>query len=267
MFKYLNISFLFKGNFIKILRFLEKISTIFAPLIRLKKREMNKKMLTLIAVAVLAFTACKKENTTTTDTEVKTEEVATEVKGDAYNVSVADSKIEWEGSKVVGGAHEGTITLQSGNLVVADGTTVVGGSLVFDMNSITVTDLTDAEKKSMLEGHLKGLGEDESKDHFFNVQTYPTANFEISKVTPVAGETDKFTVEGNLTMKGQTNPVSFVAEIKVAADTVSFEADEIVFDRTKWGVNYSSGSVVKDLAADKVIKDEIKLEAKLVAKK
>lgn len=226
---------------------------------------MNRKFLAVLAVSAMTVVACKKENKETNVSET-TEVVAesTAVEGTVYNVELADSKVEWEGSKVSGDRHEGTLGLQSGTFVVNEGS-LVGGSLVFDMNSITVTDLTDAEKKGMLEGHLKGLGDDaESKDHFFNVEKFPTATFDITKVTQ---ENGKHKIEGNLTLKDKTNPVSFLADVKVEEDKVSFESDNIVFDRTQWNVNFNSGSVVKDLAADKIIKDEIKLEAKIVAKK
>ena len=38
-------------------------------------------------------------------------------------------------------------------------------------------------------------------------------------------------------------------------------------DRTKWGIVYNSGNFIKDLAANKIIKDEIEFEIQLFSQK
>lgn len=229
---------------------------------------MSKNILAIFAVATLTLTACKKETSATTSntdsTAVASDSTATApVDGTAYTVSTADSKVEWEGGKNIGDSkHMGTIAMKNGNLILNEGK-LVGGKITFDMNTITVTDLTDPEKKGQLEGHLKGLAE-EGKDDFFNVTTYPTGTLDITNVTE---ENGKAMVEGNLTLKGKTEAVKFPATITETADAVTLVTDEFTIDRTKWGVNYGSGTAIENLAADKVIKDEIKLKASVTGKK
>src|SRR5690606_39804074 len=80
-----------------------------------------------------------------------------------YTVDAQNSLINWEGGKVTGDKHLGTIALKEGQVSVADGK-VTNGKFVIDMNSINVTDITDAEKKAMLEGHLKGATAERSEE-------------------------------------------------------------------------------------------------------
>lgn len=227
---------------------------------------MKKNILAFLAVSALTLTSCKKEATaTTTDTDstaTVNETPASAVEGTTFNIASADSKVEWEGGKVTGDKHMGTINIKEGNLVINEGK-LVDGTVVFDMASIASTDLTDPEMKGKLEGHLKGLNE-EGKDDFFNTNTYPTATLDITKITEENGKT---MVEGNLDLKGKTDVVKFPATITETADGVTLATDEFTIDRTKWGVNYGSGTKIENLAADKVIKDDIKLKATVTAKK
>ena len=222
---------------------------------------MKKNVLALVAFAALSLTACKKENTTveTTDAVETTTQTADAV---TYNAVAADSKIDWVGGKVSGDQHTGTITLKEGQVFVTNNA-VTGGKFTIDMNSIVVTDITDAEMKAGLEGHLKGATA-ENADHFFNVSKFPTAAFEITKVSE---ENGKQMVEGNLTIKEATHAIKFPATVTVTDADVTIASDEFEIDRTKWAVNYNSGSVVKDLAGDKVINDNIKLKLAVKATK
>jgi len=222
---------------------------------------MKKNVFALVALAALSLTACKKENATVETTDAV--ETATQT-ADAvtYNANVAESKIDWIGGKVSGDQHTGTIALKDGQVFVTNNA-VTGGKFTIDMNSIVVTDITDAEMKAGLEGHLKGATA-ENADHFFNVSKFPTASFEITKVTE---ENGKQMVEGNLTIKEATYGIKFPAIVTVTDTDVTVASDEFEIDRTKWAVNYNSGSVVQDLAGDKVINDNIKLKISVKATK
>ena len=221
---------------------------------------MKKNVLAVIALAALSFTACKKENTTaeTTTTEVS----ADSVQGTKYNVAVDKSNIDWTGGKISGDKHTGTITLKEGDVTVNEGK-VVGGNFVIDINSIVVTDITDPEMKAGLEGHLKGATA-ENSDHFFNAGKFPTGTFVITTVTEENGTQ---MVEGILTLKDVTNAVKFPATVTVTDNDVTIVTENFEIDRTKWGVNYNSGSVVKDLAGDKIINDNIILKLNVAATK
>lgn len=221
---------------------------------------MKKNVFALIALAALSLTACKKENTTAeTDTVGTTTQTADAV---TYNVNVAESKIDWIGGKVSGDQHTGTIALKDGQVYAANNA-VTGGKFTIDMNSIVVTDITDAEMNAGLEGHLKGATA-ENADHFFNVSKFPTSSFEITKISDDNG---KQMVEGNLTIKEATHGIKFPATVSVTDTDVTVVSDEFEINRTKWAVNYNSGSVVKDLAGDKVINDNIKLKITVKATK
>lgn len=225
---------------------------------------MNRNILAIFAVAALTLTSCKKE-ATETNTGVDSTVVAgttADVEGTSSAIAVAESKVNWEGGKISGDKHFGTIGIKEGNLVMNEGK-LVDGTVVFDMASISVEDLTDPEMKGKLEGHLKGLTE-EGKDDFFNVNTYPTATLDITNVTEENGKT---MVEGTFNMKGKTDTVKFPATVTETADAVTLVTDQFTIDRTKWGVNYGSGTAIENLAADKVIKDDIILKASVVAKK
>lgn len=220
---------------------------------------MKKNVLAVIALAALSFTACKKNETTTTTEGVEVNAPSTEAV--TYTVDAQNSLINWEGGKVTGDKHLGTIALKEGQVSVADGK-VTNGKFVIDMNSINVTDITDAEKKAMLEGHLKGATA-ENSDHFFNVSKFPTATFEIASITEESGIQ---MVEGNLTIKETTKGIKFPAKVLVNDTDVTFETEEFTFDRTEFGVNFNSGKFVQDLG-DNAINDEIKIKLTVKALK
>lgn len=166
------------------------------------------------------------------------------------------SVVEWVGKKPTG-QHTGTIGLQSGSLTIDNGK--VTGDFTIDMNSITVTDITEADGKLDLEAHLKGTGKEDGADHFFNVKTYPTGTFKLTSF-------DGANVTGDLTLKGKTKTISFPATLTITDNEVTLESKPFEINRVDFGVNYASKSVFGDLK-DKFINDEIELVVKVKAKK
>lgn len=168
-----------------------------------------------------------------------------------YKADPAKSSLTWMGRKLTG-SHNGTITLQSGNLDF-DGKKLTGGKFVIDMTSIK-----DADGSDRLENHLKA-------DDFFGVDKFATAAFVIRKVTDAG--TNTVNVTGDLTIKGITNPVTFPAKITWNADgSVTAVADKIIVDRTKYGIKYRSKGIFPDVG-DKMIYDDFELSVKLAAGK
>lgn len=221
---------------------------------------MKKQLLSVFALSVmtLAVVSCKND-------APKAEEAVeiTEMSQDAqvYNADVATSSINWVGSKV-GGEHKGDIKLKSGEVAVKDGA-IQNGTFVIDFTTINVTDL-EGDKKAYLEGHLKGSAQDETADHFFNVAQFPEGKFEIATVTTDDTAT---TVTGNLTVKGITKSVSFPANVTVNDSIVTIETASFPINRTDFNINYGSKAKFTDLAADKVINDEILIQLNVTAKK
>lgn len=208
---------------------------------------MKKVVMSLVIVAGLSFsaTSCKKavEATDATDTAGASETAV------IYTVD-ATSVIEWKGSKVIAGAHNGTIAISSGEVSVVDGM-LEAGTFVIDMNTITVLDITEEDGKSNLEAHLKGTVEGK-ENHFFNVNEFPEAKFEITAV-----EENK--ISGNLTLKGETKNISFPAKVEVSDDHVTITSEAFMIDRTQWNVSFNNESLT-DVAKENVISNNIEIK-------
>ena len=225
---------------------------------------MKKIVLSCAVILALTVASCKNNNANAEQAvEQAADQAAAAVEQAAAAVMVSgtytvepSSVVEWVGKKPTG-QHTGTIGLQSGSLTVDNGK--VTGDFTIDMNSITVTDITEADGKSDIEAHLKGTGKDDGADHFFNVKTYPTGTFKLTSF-------DGANVTGDLTLKGKTKTISFPATLTIADGEVALESKPFEINRVDFGVNYASKSVFGDLK-DKFINDEIELVVKVKAKK
>lgn len=217
---------------------------------------MKKNILSLLALAMLSLTACKKEASATTDA---TDVAVASDSASVYKVDKAASVIEWIGAKPAG-KHTGTIAISEGE-ITATGTVIESGKFTIDMTSITVTDLQEADGKGDLEAHLKGTGDKAGEDHFFNVGKFPTGTFEITNVSNANGKT---TIEGNLTLKGITKNVKIPASVVTDPNGITITSETFTINRTEWGVNYASKSISDDLK-DKFINDDIELKVTVKA--
>jgi len=157
------------------------------------------------------------------------------------DVKVKDAKIVWKGFKVTG-AHEGLIFLDSGTLIFNEDE-LVGGNFVVDMQSMTCTDLS-GEYKSKLEGHLKSAD-------FFGTDQYTESTLNITKVSKI--DATSYQVKADLSIKGKTEKIEFITSLYGNKATSSMK-----IDRTKFGIEYGSGSIFKSLG-DKMIYDEFEL--------
>ena len=225
---------------------------------------MKKIVLSCAVILALTVASCKNNNVNAEQAvEQAADQAAAAVEQAATAVMVSgtytvepSSVVEWVG-KTPTGQHTGTIGLQSGSLTVDNGK--VTGDFTIDMNSITVTDITEADGKLDLEAHLKGTGKEDGADHFFNVKTYPTGTFKLTSF-------DGANVTGDLTLKGKTKTISFPATLTITDNEVTLESKPFEINRVDFGVNYASKSVFGDLK-DKFINDEIELVVKVKAKK
>lgn len=176
-----------------------------------------------------------------------------------YQIETSQSNLEWNGKKVTG-EHSGNINISKGEILV-NGSKIVGGNVLFDMASITNKDLTDESYNKKLIGHLKS-------EDFFSAEKHPTGTFKIKNVTPIKGApagTANYTVNGDLTIKGITNPISFPAVVSVK-DGLASATGTATLDRTKWDIKYNSKSFFPNIA-DKAIYDDFTVKFNLVAKK
>lgn len=173
------------------------------------------------------------------------------VKPIIYKVDLTQSTLTWVGKKVTG-SHNGTLDLQSGDLLF-NGKKLAGGNFTINMTTIK-----DADKSANLERHLKA-------DDFFGTDKFTTSTFIIKKIAAQKGST--VNVTGDLTIKGVTNSITFPANIVWNADgSVTATADKVIVDRTKYGIKYRSKGMFPEIG-DKMIYDDFELAIKLIAKK
>ena len=165
-------------------------------------------------------------------------------------IDTKNSLVKWTGYKVTG-QHEGTITLKKGELKFDSDSNLIGGVFDMDMKSINTTDL-DGGSKDRLDSHLKN-------DDFFSVNKYNTANLVFTKIKFSRNENSykNYVVDGDLTIKGITNPISF--EINIYKNSASVD---LKIDRTKFNIKYGSASFFDGLK-DRAIYDEFDLEVRL----
>ncbi len=174
---------------------------------------------------------------------------------DSYKVNPELSTIKWKGSKVIGSSHTGNIKLKSGTLLM-ESDKLKGGNFTIDMTSITNSDIEDEKNSQKLVNHLES-------DDFFSVKQYPEATF---KITSFVDKGDgNYTINGDLTIKDKTEPITFPAIVMYKNSQVVASA-KITFDRSKFDVQYGSGSFFDNLG-DKAISDEIELDVALIAEK
>lgn len=169
------------------------------------------------------------------------------------------SHITWTGYKI-GGQHTGKIEVSAGDLIFVD-SVFKGGSFEIDMNSISNTDLEDENENKKLVEHLK------SPD-FFGVEKFPKGKFVIDKTIPYgpSGENQtKYKIVGNLTLKGVTKSIKFVANLYEYDTSYSITA-RVDFDRSDFDIRYGSGTFFEDIG-DKVIYDNVQLDFSLAASK
>ena len=215
------------------------------------------KKLALVALAASFAVACnnapKGEKAEATEAQ-EVEQVAEAV---SYAANTSASIIEWMGSKPTGDQHNGTIGIKEGSFEVKEGA-LVGGSFIIDMNSIVNLDIpADNEYNAKLVGHLK-------HSDFFEVETYPTARFEITNVEAIEDTLTSHRITGNLTMKDVSKSISFNAAVSMNEESIQFKAPQFVIDRTEWNVKFNSGKFFSDLK-DKLINDDIALKIQVEA--
>jgi polyisoprenoid-binding protein YceI len=215
---------------------------------------MKRKLFSLgvtLFVTAMVVVSCKKEKPLASENN----EVTTTKEGNPFIVDTLNSKIEWKGYKIFKSentGHFGTLKFESGDVTVKDGK-LESGKFVADMNSLTSEDLkSDAAQLEKLNGHLKS-------GDFFEVEKFPTASYEITKVTPSAGGDYNTLLDGNLTVKGISKPVQFKANVSVKEGEVSIATEPKDIQREEFGVKF------KAPAENGVIKDEITLQISIKA--
>lgn len=205
-----------------------------------------KKVLLLSTIAAF-LVACGNQSDTSSTSEAETVAEVT-VESTSYDINTAESTVMWKGTKPTGDAHTGTAAIKAGKLAM-EGDALTAGTFVIDLTQLTVTDEgMDDESKGKLVGHL-------STGDFFEVEKYPTAEFEITGATA-----DSLT--GNLKIKEVTNSITIPYKATVEGGML-MASTTFMIDRTKWGVTYNSGNFFENLG-DYLINDEVELSLNLM---
>jgi len=167
------------------------------------------------------------------------------------SINVSESSIHWLGKKITG-QHEGKINLLSGSLIMENGS-LTGGDFIVDMNSLVSTDLK-GESAKKLEGSLR------SKE-WFDVGKYPQAKLVFTSI--VIRDQGLYTVTGDFTIKGKTNPATFELKVNDLEATA-----KVIIDRTLYNILYGSTSLFDNLKG-KMINNyfEIDVSLKLLSTK
>ena len=193
---------------------------------------MKKNLFKVIAVLGVAFLviSCGKDKPVTSESN----EVLTQTDGVLYKVDTMNSRVEWKGYKVLKTdqtTHFGTIRFESGDVTIKEGK-LQSGKFVADINTLENIDLKDKqEMKTKLESHLKS-------GDFFEVEKFPTASYEITKVTEANGGDYNTLLDGNLTIKGITKPVQFKANVTVADGNVNIATEPTDINREDFGLKF-----------------------------
>jgi len=177
--------------------------------------------------------------------------VAQKNSAEKTDIDLKLSKLEWTGKKL-GGEHYGEIQLSSGHLTFTKNK-LTGGAFEMDMASITCVDITDQKSNKRLVDHLKS-------EDFFSAARFPKSTFIITKVE--SKSTTEYLVTGDLTIKGKTNPITFMAKVNATNNETIAEAT-LVFDRSKFDVKFGSQSFFENLG-DKLVYDDVVMTVKLV---
>lgn len=174
-----------------------------------------------------------------------------------HQIDLEKSKVEWTGRNLTG-AHSGTLKLRQGRIEIENGR-LVRGSFSLDMDSMKNSDIDDGKMREMLIAHLKS-------NDFFDVARFPTANFQLSKIAPLADAppgSPNCDVTGELTLKGVRRELTFRAVLGHTPDGTLAADAHFDIDRTQWNVLYGSGKFYEKLGKH-LVHDEISLALKLV---
>jgi polyisoprenoid-binding protein YceI len=198
--------------------------------------------------------------TTTPDVPATLPPPISAIEPGTYAVVVNDSLVNWSILKplVEGDLTTGTIPVASGTVQVASST--ITGAFILDMNNLRVG-LTQANL-----GEEGALEEQLRKVDFFDVETFPTAEFSLATATPHAdvASTYLYDISGTLTMKGISNDITFPAVLQKEGDNMVARA-HLEIDRTKWGIKLGSTKFFTDLG-NNVIDDIVPIDVVLVAR-
>ena len=174
---------------------------------------------------------------------------------DTLQIDLKQSQIEWIGRKVTG-KHTGTLDLLEG-WVLMDRNTPIRGRFIFDMTTLSNTDIEFPQWKLKLENHLKS-------NDFFYVDSFPQVILEINGNKSILEEDNsdfKHQIKADLTIRNITHEITIPYEL-VKSDGIFRAEGYVDVDRTLYNIQYKSGMFFHDLG-DKLIDDNFTIQFKV----
>ena len=170
---------------------------------------------------------------------------------DTLQVDMENSQIKWIGRKVTG-EHSGTLNL-SGGWVGLDKNSINSGKFIFDMESISNTDIESPEWKQKLEDHLKS-------EDFFHTDSFPHAILKIKGRQSLIIENSKISnqILADLTIRGITHEIKLPLDLTQSQNNFNAEGS-VDIDRTLYNIQYKSGKFFDELG-DKLIYDNFTVQ-------
>lgn len=160
-----------------------------------------------------------------------------------WSTDTAHSGVTMSVSNLLVAKISGTIPFRSATVVTTEGETVP--LLVDTMLDAAALTTHDAQRDAQLRS-----------DRFFDVARFPTITFASERVVGTGPRT--FDIEGELTMRGVTHPITFNARLAAltrdpnGARRVRYEASAR-FRRSDYGMLYGRGIVGNDVKLDVVL--------------
>jgi polyisoprenoid-binding protein YceI len=219
---------------------------------------MNQKIkiiLSTLSIGLMVTLACKNKDSGLSTNPVQQ---AAELQnyGTGFELMTPQSIIYWMGSSPTG-SHNGSLKFKESKFFIDQAGKLAGGVFNIDMNSLADLDISDPEEKKDFEENLKG-------GNFFQVDSFPLAEFRIDSVRDSQDSLTNALVYGALTIKSIAKPLQIKAHVNIAENTMLITVPEFVIDRTEWGINYNSKKIFSSLI-DNLINDEIKINMKILA--
>jgi polyisoprenoid-binding protein YceI len=154
-------------------------------------------------------------------------------------------------SKLSAGSLDGTWTLDPTKSTVSIQTKTfwnmakVNGTFTSVQGEAAVLATSVTAKLSIATGSLdtKNAKRDKhlASDDFFSSATYPQMLFVLTDISPTATATK---VEGTLTVKGKTRPITFDASVSAAGTTQMTVDATVELDRSDYGIDWNKMGMV-----------------------
>jgi polyisoprenoid-binding protein YceI len=184
------------------------------------------------------------ESTTNANAAPANTGTATALKqGEVLAINNENSKVSFVGSKVTG-KHDGGFNKFSGNINLVNGK-AEESSVTVDIDVASVYTDTDGLTKHLQTGD------------FFDVTKFPKATFTSTKIVPDGSGAGKYTITGDLELRGVKKSITFPATITIG------DADVAV--NSEFSINRKDFNILYAGKADDLIRDDVVLKLDLKA--